>query len=153
MDLTKLFKTSLNALTSTDIVLMILLIIFSVHDVDIPTTIATLIRTNIFVEVGLHLFALSVFLKYNYIFGFTLMVATNILIYRSKHYGVAKHRYLPDESKKLSEIINFNGSDSITLEEEVVASMAPIVSDGPSGTPSYLPVLDNDAGASQIDTF
>ena len=151
MDLTKVLKNSFNSLTSTDIVLMILLIIFSVYDVDIPMTIASLIKNNIFVEVGLHIFALSVFLKYNYVFGLTLMVATNILIYRSKHNGIAKHRYLPSESNKQNELSNLNETDSITLEEEVINSMAPIVTNGPSGSPSYLPILDNDAGASLID--
>lgn len=153
MELTKVLKNSLNSLTTTDIVVMILLIIFSVYDIDVPTTIASLLQNNIYLEVGLYLFSLSIFLKYNYVFGLILIVATNTLITRSKHYGIAKHRYLPSESNKQNELINFNDSSSVTLEEELVASMAPIVTEGPSGIPSYLPVLDNDAGASPVDSL
>jgi hypothetical protein len=59
--------------------------------------------------------------------------------------------YAPSEKKKMSQFSAFN-QFPYTLEQEVVAKMAPIVRSGSSlSPPSYKPLLDNLHDASHLN--
>lgn len=146
-----LFKSSSNKLSQNDVMLIIVLILFISFDIQIPMMLSSLVEGNMLVQAGLYILAISTLLKGNFVVGLLSIVAVQIFIQRSKtSYAVKK--YLPSEDNKLSEMINFNTTPDATLEEEMVSKMAPIVSNEHSGPASYLPVLDNDAGAFPVDT-
>jgi hypothetical protein len=146
-----LFKSSSNKLSQNDVILIIVLILFISFDIQVPMMVSSFVEGNMLVQAGLYILALSTLLKGNFIVGLLSIVAVQIFIQRSKtSYAIKK--YVPSEENKFDELINFNDSNQVSLEEEMVSKMAPIVSSENSGPASYLPILDNDAGAFQLDT-
>ena len=139
----KLVKELINVEKKHELVLGALLVLFILIDMPIPTELAKLVNTvygNIIVVV----LALSLYGTGNYLLAILGVVAADALIRRS---GDAAST---NSSKKGEALINLTndddnntyGNDSgnvgslpITLEEEVVGSMAPLVHhDGDSGT-------------------
>ena len=59
-------------------------------------------------------------------------------------------KYLPSQDK-MNSALNAMNQFPPTLEEEVVATMAPITRDGPMGPPSYLPIIDNIGDSAPVD--
>ena len=82
-----------------------------------------------------------------------LFVAFDLIRRSSAATGLdALQKYAPSEQKKSSQFTAFN-QFPYTLEQEVVAKMAPIMKSGSSiSQASYKPLLDNTYDASPINT-
>lgn len=150
MNILKQFK-----LTQLDMFISILLASYIFLKMKPPVQLAILIDESILAQILIYLFGLGVTIYYNPLVGALTLFASYELIRRSttKTNGQAVYKYLPSQHKK-DETLNALNQFPITLEEEVVSTMAPLVLDGPSGQPSFVPVLDksNSTLLSDLDT-
>ena len=139
-------------LSQYEVLILVLLIVFIVFKIDIPSGLAEVIDENVLAQVFIYLFAVSMIAYSKPVIGVFALIASYVLIQRSKRRNgsTAMIKYLPSEDSKNKQLNSYNQFEP-TLEESVVANMAPIVMDGPSGSPSYLPILDNNNLASPID--
>ncbi len=143
----KLVKELIDVEKKHEIVLGVLLVLFILIDMPIPGELANLVNTvygNIIVVV----LALSLYGTGNYLLAILGVVAADALIRRSGDAGDADKK--SDKSKKDGSFINLTNDDDdntygdgsgnvgvlpLSLEEEMVGSMAPLVHhDGDSGT-------------------
>jgi len=108
-----------------------------------PVKLAIMIDESNLAQILIYLFGLGVTVYYNPIVGVLTLFASYELIRRSKTTtnGEAVYKYLPSQDK-VDKTLNSLNQFPITLEEQVVSTMAPLVLDGPAGPASYLPVLD-----------
>ena len=86
------------------------------------------------------------------IIGILALITAYIFIKRSSEangtHGL--RNYVPTEEKKSVDLKQFN-SFPITLEEEIVANMAPIIKSPPAENANYKPVLDGLHDAAPIN--
>ena len=124
------------------LILAVLLIIYIILDVQLPTFMAQAVDT-IYGKIVLYVLAFNIFINVNKVAGVLAFVAAYTMIDRaSKQNGTfAMRNYLPSEEKKVLDFSKFN-EYPYTLEEEEVARMAPIVLNETSTGSSYKPVLD-----------
>lgn len=137
---TELFKKE----HMSEFVLVILMIIYLILGIRTPELIASLVD-NIIGKVVIILVILYLFLHANPILAVVAaLVAFDLMRRASKTTGLGDlQAYAPSEQKKMSQFSAFN-QFPYTLEQEVVAKMAPIVRSGSSLTSaSYKPLLDN----------
>jgi hypothetical protein len=146
------FVNFIKNLSQYEALILVLLIVFIVFKIDVPTGLAEIIDENVLAQVFIYLFALSAIAYSKPVIGVLALIASYVLIQRSKirNGSSAMVKYLPSEDSKNKQLNAYNQFEP-TLEESVVSTMAPIVLDGPSGQPSYLPILDNNNLASPID--
>ena len=146
------FISFIKKLSQYEVLVLVLLIVFIVFKIDVPSTLAEVIDENVLAQVFIYLFALSAIAYSKPVIGVIALIAAYVLIQRSKRRNgsTAMIKYLPSEDSKNAQLNAYNQFEP-TLEESVVSNMAPIVMDGPSGSPSYLPILDNNNLASPID--
>ena len=127
-----------------EFILIILMIIYLIMGLKTPELVAILID-NVVGKVVIILVVIYLFMHANPILAvLAALVAFDLMRRSSATTGIsALQQYAPSEQKKMSQFTAFN-QFPYTLEQEVVAKMAPIVRSGSSMTqPSYKPLLDN----------
>jgi len=146
------FLSFIKKLSQYEVLVLVLLIVFIVFNIDIPSGLAEVIDENVLAQIFVYLFALSAIAYSKPIIGVLALIAAYVLVQRSKkrNGSSAMVKYLPSEDSKNKQLNAYNQFEP-TLEESVVSTMAPIVLDGPIGAPSYLPILDNNDLAAPID--
>lgn len=146
--------TSMKSDTNLEYVLIALFVLFLVLQIQVPSFLAELIDTPVGIAVVI-IAALYMFLYTNPILGvLSLIVAYELLRRSSKKTGrYALTQFVPTQSTRDTEMRAMNPSKETTLEEEVVAKMAPIGVSNQSGgvieTP-FRPVSEETHGASAV---
>ena len=146
---TELFKKE----HTGEFILIILMIIYLIMGFKTPEMIATMID-NVIGKVVIILIVIYLFMHANPILAvLAALVAFDLMRRSNDATGLgALAAYAPSEKKKMSQFSAFN-QFPYTLEQEVVAKMAPIVRSGSSlSPPSYKPLLDNLHDASSLNT-
>jgi hypothetical protein len=132
-------------------VLAIILIIFILGDISAPAPLANMIDSvtgNIIVGI----LALSVFVNGHPLLGMLALVASYMLVKRSGHMpGFRKS--IERESTENSKVMDFSKYNDypVSLEEEIVDQMAPLVKHKPAPNSNYQPVLSKLHLAAPID--
>ena len=127
-----------------ELVLVILMIVYLILGFKTPEPFASIIDSLVG-KVVIFIVIIYLFMHSNPILAvLSLFVAFDLLRRSSVTTGLdALQRYAPSEQKKTSQFTAFN-QFPYTLEQEVVAKMAPIMKSGSSITQaSYKPLLDN----------
>jgi hypothetical protein len=135
-----------------ELVLVILLIVYLILGFKTPEPIASMIDSLIG-KVVIFIIVIYLFMHCNPILAvLSLFVAFDLIRRSSMTTGIdALQRFAPSEEKKSSQFTAFN-QFPYTLEQEVVAKMAPIMKSGSSLTQaSYKPLLDNLYDASPVN--
>ena len=135
-----------------ELVLVILLIVYLILGFKTPEPIASMIDSLIG-KVVIFIIVIYLFMHCNPILAvLSLFVAFDLIRRSSMATGIdALQRFAPSEEKKSSQFTAFN-QFPYTLEQEVVAKMAPIMKSGSSLTQaSYKPLLDNLYDASPVN--
>ena len=150
------FLRKIKGMRQFDMVISVLLVAYILFEsVRPPVQLAIMIDESILAQILIYVFGLGVTVYYNPVVGALTLFSSYELIRRSKTTtgGEAVYKYLPSQDKIDQSLTSLN-QFSITLEEQVVSTMAPLVLDGPSGPASYLPVLDkSDASLlTEVDT-
>jgi len=148
-DFSKLFKKE----NTGQLILGILFIIYLALGLKTPASIASLIDTLVG-KIVIILIVIYFFIKMNPLLAVLALFAGFQLIYNSSVVtGTdALKKYVPSEKKKESQFTAFN-QFPYTLEQEVVARMAPVMKPGTSiSKASYKPVLENLYDASPINS-
>lgn len=130
--------------------LLMVLVLYSVLNIPTPSMLANLID-NIYGNIIVILAAFYLFAYSHSIVGVVGLYVAYELIRRSSHSNgvLAIEKYLPSEIKKSGHLTAFN-QFPITLEEEVVSKMAPLVeTDGPSNL-NYKPHSDDTHDAMDV---
>jgi hypothetical protein len=134
-----------------ELILVILMIIYLVMGFKIPDPIANMVD-NMIGKTFIILIVIYLFMNTNPILAVVAALVGFDLMRRSTgNTGITSlSNYAPSEEKKVSQFTAFN-QFPYTLEQEVVAKMAPIVRSGTSITPaSYKPLIDNLHDASPL---
>ena len=127
-----------------ELVLVILFIIYLILGLKTPQPIASLVD-SLFGKIIIILIVIYLFMYCNPILAvLSLFVAFDLIRRSSFASGIdALQKYEPSEQKKMSQFTAYN-QFPYTLEQEVVAKMAPIAHSGYSiNPPSYKPLLEN----------
>jgi hypothetical protein len=127
-----------------ELILAILLVLYLVMGFKTPHSVANMIDT-IPGKVVIFIVVIYLFIYYNPVLGILgLLVAFNLIRSSSVTTGNdALQKYVPTEEKKSSQFTAYN-QFPYTLEQEIVAKMAPILTSGSSiEKASYKPLLDN----------
>jgi hypothetical protein len=135
-----------------EFVLVILMIVYLVLGFRTPDVIANAID-NVIGKVVVIIIVVYLFMHSNPILAVVAaLVAFDLMRRSSESTGLgALQAYAPSEQKKMSQFTAFN-QFPYTLEQEVVAKMAPIVRSGSSlSSASYKPLLDNLYDASPVN--
>lgn len=146
----KFLKDLMKAEKKHSLVLELLFVIYIIFDIDTPLEVAKLVDTQLG-NAMVMLLGLSMFAAAGPIAGILGLLAAYTLIKRSnlKTGGILLQSENKAEEIKMKMLKKFNDFPK-TLEEEVVADMAPIVrNDGPQG--NFKPVLGDLNDAAPID--
>ena len=144
---TELFKKE----HMSEFILVILMSIYLIMGFKTPELVANMVD-NLVGKVVIIVIVLFLFIHANPILAIlAALVAFDLMRRSSNATGLgALQAYAPTEEKKMSQFTAFN-QFPYTLEQEVVAKMAPIVRSGSSLMPaSYKPLLENLYDASPI---
>ena len=136
-----------------ELVLVILLIIYLILGLKTPEPIANVIDTLVG-KIVIIVVVIYLFMYANPILAVVALLAAFDLMRRSSMAtGIdALKKYAPSEEKKSSQFTAFN-QFPYTLEQEVVAKMAPIMKSGASlSQASYKPLLGNIYDASPLNS-
>jgi hypothetical protein len=134
-----------------ELVLVILFIIYLIMGYKTTETIANMVDTLVG-KIVIFVIVIYLFMNFNPILAvLSLFVAFDLIRRSSSATGNdALKEYAPSEEKKMSQFTAYN-QFPYTLEQEVVAKMAPIMKSGSSLTQaSYKPLLENVHDASKI---
>ena len=134
-----------------ELVLVILFIIYLIMGYKTPDTIANMIDSLVG-KIVIFIIVIYLFMYTNPILAvLSLFVAFDLIRRSSVTTGIdALQKYAPSEEKKMSQFTAYN-QFPYTLEQEVVAKMAPIMKSGSSLTQaSYKPLLENLHDASKL---
>lgn len=134
-----------------ELVLAILFIIYLIMGYKTPEPLANLIDTLVG-KIVIFIIVIYLFSNANPVLAvLALFVAFDLIRRSSAATGIdALQKFAPTEEKKMSQFSAFN-QFPYTLEQEVVAKMAPIMKSGSSLTQaSYKPLLDNLHDASSL---
>lgn len=134
-----------------EFILIVLIIIYLIMGLKTPEIIAIMIN-NLIGKVIMIFIVIYLFMYANPILAVLAALVAFDLMHRSNNtLSLGKlSAYAPSEKKKMSQFSAFN-QFPYTLEQEVVAKMAPIVRSGSSLTPpSYKPLLNNLYDASPL---
>jgi len=132
-------------------VLVILMVIYLIMGFKTPDLVANIVDT-IVGKVVIALVVIFLFMHANPILAVLFaLVAFDLMRRASQATGIdALQRFMPSEDKKMSQFTAFN-QFPYTLEQEVVAKMAPLVRTGsPLTHASYKPMLNNVYDASPL---
>ena len=124
------------------LILSVLLSLFVVLDIKVPTVLAELVDNPIG-KIVVVVSALCL-LSMNTLAGVIGLVAAFVLIQRSEEQtGTAgEQNYLPSELKKSVQLSAMN-QFPVTVEEEVISNMLPMTNRVDTTAPEYKPVLDD----------
>ena len=128
----------------SELVLAVLLVVYIVMGFKTPDAVANVVDTLIG-KVAIFMVVVYLFMRNHPILAvLALYVAFDLIRRSSMTTGIAAlEKYAPTEEKKSSQFSAFN-QFPYTLEQEVVAKMAPIMQTGSSLTKApYKPLLDN----------
>jgi len=134
-----------------ELILVILMVIYLIMGLKTPDVVANIVDT-IVGKVVIILVVGYLFIHANPILAvLAALVAFDLMRRASQATGLdALKKYMPSEEKKTSQFTAFN-QFPYTLEQEVVAKMAPIVRTGsPLSHASYKPMLNNIYDASPL---
>jgi len=133
-----------------NLVLLIVLVLYLVLNIQTPPMLANLID-NIYGNIAVILGAFYLLANCNPIIGIVGLYAAYELIKRSSHSTgtLAIQRYLPTELKKEGHLSAFN-QFPVTLEEEMVKQMAPLVSENGPAHLHYKPASDDTHNAMDV---
>ena len=137
-----------------EFILVILMSIYLIMGFNIPNIIGKIVD-NLVGKVVIVIIVLYLFIYSNPILAIVAALVAFDLMRRSNGFGPTGlgplQSYAPSEQKKMSQFNAFN-QFPYTLEQEVVAKMAPIVRSGMSlSSASYKPMLDNLHDASTLN--
>ncbi len=134
-----------------EMLLGLIFVIYILMDVDTPKSLANLVD-NVYGNAAVAIIALSLFVHTDPVVGILGIVAAYQLIKRSSvETGThAIRNYLPSEGKKIMDFAKCNDF-AVTLEEEMVDKMAPLVKHDAPPNVDYKPVLDSLHDAAPID--
>ena len=135
-----------------EIALSVLMSVYLIAGVKTPELIAIMID-NIVGKIVIILMVIYLFMHTTPILGvLAALVAFDLMRRANDTTGIgALQEYAPTEQKKMSQFTAFN-QFPYTLEQEVIAKMAPLVRSGSSlYAASYKPMLDNTYDASQLN--
>lgn len=135
---------------STQLMIVVVLLIYILVDVKTPDSLAQLID-NVYGQIVIILGALALFSNCHPLVGvLALFAAYQLIVRSSKATGTfAVDNVMPSEENKYEEMIEQNVIPQ-TLEEEVVKNMVPLVRDLPNGEQSYKPILDSNIDSSLL---
>jgi|TARA_Y100000992_G_C21218329_1_gene469100 hypothetical protein len=135
---------------STQLMIVVVLLIYILVDVKTPDSLAELID-NVYGQIVIILGALALFSNCHPLVGvLALFAAYQLIVRSSKATGTfAVDNVMPSEENKYEEMIEQNVIPQ-TLEEEVVKNMVPLVRDLPNGEQSYKPILDSNIDSSLL---
>jgi hypothetical protein len=136
-----------------EFVLVVLLIIYLVLGMRTPDLIANIVD-NVVGKVVIILVVVYLFMHSNPILAvLAALVAFDLMRRSSNTTGIAAlQSYAPSEQKKMSQFTAFN-QFPYTLEQEVVAKMAPIVHSGSSlNNATYKPLVENLYDAAPVNS-
>jgi hypothetical protein len=145
------FSSLFNKIHRGELILIILFIIYLILGFNTPEPVASLVDSLVG-KIVIFLIVIYLFMHTNPILAVLgLFVAFDLIRRSSLSTGIAAlQQYAPSEVKKSSQFTAFN-QFPYTLEQEVVAKMAPISNSGYSiNQASYKPLLDNTHEASPI---
>ena len=148
----KSVKNLLKPKKRNELYLLIVLVIYILMKVPTPERLAQLID-NVYGNAIVSVIAIALFVNTHPVVGVASLIAAYELIKRSsiKTGSHAVRNQLPSEHKKLSDFKKYNDFP-VTLEEEVVSKMAPLVKHSPAPNANYKPILsDTHDAASPID--
>lgn len=136
------YKDLLKKSNQHQLILLVVFILYILLNVQTPNMLATIID-NIYGNVVVVMMALAVLTHMNPIVGVVALYAAYELIQRSSVTtgSAAIRRYLPTEIKKGKHFSAFN-QFPVTLEEEVVKQMAPLVETSGPNHLHYKPVAN-----------
>jgi len=147
----KQFINTLKIDKNEHLVFIILLIIYIILDIKLPNLIADAVDT-IYGKIVLLILSINIYANINKIAGILSFIATYFMIIRSsKQTGShAINHHLPSEKSKVEDFSKYNDFP-ITLEEEEVSRMAPLVRNDTSTGADYKPVLESLHDAAPTD--
>ncbi len=135
-----------------ELVLVVLFIIYLIMGSKTPEPVAGMVDTLVG-KIAIFIIIIYLFMHANPILAvLALLVGFDLIRRSSMATGIdALQRFAPSEEKKSSQFTAFN-QFPYTLEQEVVAKMAPIMKSGSSlSQASYKPLLDNLYDASPLN--
>ena len=135
-----------------ELILVVLIVIYLILGMRTPDIVANLVD-SVLGKVSIILIVIYLFMHANPILAvLALLVGFDLIRRSSMTTGIdALQKFAPSEEKKASQFTAFN-QFPYTLEQEVVAKMAPIMKSGSSLTQaSYKPLLDNLYDASPLN--
>lgn len=146
----KYFKKLLSFEKLHQFVIVVLLTLFLLLDVEIPLYLANLVDTTVG-NIVVVLLALSLLLSSNIIIGLLGCVAAYELIQRSRSVtGNLQLKQIQNAEKIKMDMLNNYNDYPLTLEEEVVSKMAPLVHENSNVNVTFKPVLNNLHDASSL---
>jgi hypothetical protein len=145
---------SFKSLSPLEIVLLVVFIIFIIFPFKLPLMVSNMINS----QVGfLSLFVITLYLFFytNPILGVIYIFVAYELIRRSSVMSgkpVMGQQYIPSQKNKDAELVKMNPPKELTLEEEVIQTMAPARNDfiKVNSTSEYKPVMESIVGASMF---
>lgn len=147
----KFLRNLMKAEEKHQMLLAFLLIVYLLFDIQTPEPLAEIIDSPVG-NLIIVLLALSVFISVGPLVGILAFIAAHCLIKRSsKKTGTY---YMKDNGRAEEikmEVLNKYNAFPVTLEEEVVANMVPLVRHPPAPNSNYKPVLDKLHDAAAID--
>ena len=135
-----------------ELVLVVLFIIYLIMGSKTPEPVAGMVDTLVG-KIAIFIIIIYLFMHANPILAvLALFVGFDLIRRSSMATGIdALQRFAPSEEKKASQFTAFN-QFPYTLEQEVVAKMAPVMKSGSSlSQASYKPLLDNLYDASPLN--
>jgi hypothetical protein len=128
----KVIKDMLKPKKARETLLLVVLVVYIIAKVDTPMPLAKLVD-NVYGNAAVSILALAFFMKTKSVAGVLAIVAAYELIKRSsvKAGSHALRNYVPCEHKKLADFKKYN-EFPVTLEEEIIAKMAPLVKHAPA---------------------
>jgi hypothetical protein len=148
------FSELLQKQNKGEIILIILMIIYLIMGFNTPEPIANIVET-LFGKIIIFIIVVYLFINAHPLLAvLSLFVAFDLIRRASYVTGIdALNKYAPSENKKMSQFSAFN-QFPYTLEQEIVAKMAPIMKSGTTLIqPTYKPLLDNLYNASLLNNM
>lgn len=147
----KLLRNLMKTEEKHQLLLGVLLAIYLLFNIQTPNALADIIDTPIG-NVVVVLLALTVFISSGPLVGILALIAAHCLIKRSsKKTGTY---YMKDNGRAEEikmEVLNKYNDFPVTLEEQVVANMVPLVRHPPAPNSNYKPVLNKLHDAALLD--
>lgn len=139
----KSFNKLIKGLKQQDIVILVVFVIYVILEIKTPKPIAEL-SDNIYGNVAVIIVALTFFIQNKPVVGIFGLVVAYIFVKRSSvgNGTYDMRRNLPSEKKKIQDFAKHNNFP-VTLEEEVVSKMAPLVVASTGVNVNFKPVLND----------